>query len=105
MNTERRLWESGSGKPRHLANVRTYLAEDGSQVQRTYWRVNCAWIIKGGTFPGSAVLCPFKMSPDLVNPLPGGRTTREKEKEDRGGKNEGEEDTVETVDITKRNRD
>lgn len=31
MNTE-----SGSGRPRHLANVRTYLAEDGSQVQRTY---------------------------------------------------------------------
>lgn len=35
------------------------------------------------------MLCPFKMSPDLVNPLPGGRTTRKKEKEDRGEKMKG----------------
>jgi len=36
------MFENGNlAAPSH---ERTYLAEDGSQVQRTYWRVNCAWI-------------------------------------------------------------
>lgn len=75
------MFENGNlAAPSH---ERTYLAEDSSQVQRTYWRVNCAWIIKGAPLP-AAVLCPFKMSPDLVNPLPGGRRRNVERKSEDG---------------------